>query len=238
MPFGYRIIKDDEYSQIIEQNNGMLDRINELDKRILELEAKEGARAIEVSAEIAMAKNEASCLQQELESVCANYNDLYDIHSKTKNEADALQAELNALRASHAVDVQDIKDRANAQIDKIQTACKSNEDRLREQLENTIGLAGASEAALEKRLREEFAETLAERDAELERSVKQASTLGYDNEQLQIQVCNLNNEVAALKRSESEKWEAAMSSQAEVIKLKAEIEKLTKKPAPRKRGGK
>ena len=105
-------------------------------------------------------------------------------------------------------------------------------------LADTAMAAGASEAALEKTLREEFAETLTERDAELARSVQQATSLGYDNELLQKQIAAQENEIAALKRSEEEKWIAANQAQAEVIRLKAELEMAKPAPKPPAKRGK
>lgn len=224
MPFGYKFVKTDEYNQIIKQNNGMIDRTNELDKRILDLEAKEGARVVEANAELALARDKIKYFEIEYGAVCANYNNLYEVHQDTLKQ--------------HSADIEAVTARAQDQIDKIQQASVTERNRLQSELENAIGLAGAAESALHKDIAD-LNEKLAERDAELQRSVQQATDLGYDNEQLRKTIEDQAMEIEALKRSENEKWETAMAAQAEVVLLKAEVEKLTPKPrTPRKRGGK
>jgi chromosome segregation ATPase len=81
----------------------------------------------------------------------------------------------------------------------------------------------------------ELHEALVERDAELQRSVDQATSLGYDNELLRKTTEDLATELEVVKRSENEKWIEANAAQAEVIRLKAEIEVLKAKPSRTRR---
>lgn len=151
---------------------------------------------------------------------------IMDLEGECKQERETSEGHLAVLHAEIA-NSREVIANLHAQVQTLDA-----------RLADSAMAAGASEAALEKTLREEFAETLAERDDELARSVQQATALGYDNEVLRRQIEQLETDMASLKRSEEQKWNEAVKAQAEVTRLQAELAKAKPAPKPPTKRGK
>jgi hypothetical protein len=146
---------------------------------------------------------------------------LAEIESKDNAKILELQEELRAISEKYYADLEMQARKLHAQFDHERSSMHKHYESVSE----------TTKAMLAR----EFSDTLAERDAELQRSVDQATSLGYDNELLRKANEDLATELEVVKRSENEKWIEANAAQAEVIRLKAEIEMLTpKRPAPKR----